>query len=56
MGLIQKIKDMFRGRWAAIKKFQFFDGIYDHSMDKYCSKLHKIWQADWVDKKDAGHM
>ena len=52
----QKIKDMFRGRWAALKKFQFFDGIYDHSMDKYCDKLHKIWQVDWVDKKDAGHM
>ena len=40
----QKIKDMFRGRWAALKKFSFFDGIYDHSMDKYCSKLHKIWE------------
>jgi triacylglycerol lipase len=42
----QKIKDMFRGRWAAIKKFQFFDGIYDHGMDKYCNKLHKIWENE----------
>ena len=28
----QKIKDMFRGRWQAIKKLQFFDGIYDLSL------------------------
>ena len=42
----QKIKDMFRGRWQAIKKLQFFDGIYDHNMDKYCSKLHKVWEHE----------
>ena len=42
----QKIKDMFRGRWQAIKKLQFFDGIYDHNMDKYCLKLHKVWEQD----------
>lgn len=42
----QKLKDMFRGRWQAFKKFQFFDGIYDHNMDKYCSKLHKIWENE----------
>ena len=42
---------MFRGRWAAIKKFQFFDGIYDHNMDKYCSKLHKLWEKDAYDHR-----
>ena len=42
----QKIKDMFRGRWRAIQKFQFFDGIMDHNMDKYCSKLHKVWEQE----------
>jgi len=46
LGRWQKLKDMFRGRWQALKKFQFFDGIYDHNMDKYCSKLHKIWEGE----------
>jgi triacylglycerol lipase len=31
----QRFKDKWRGRWAAIKKFQFFDGFYDHSMKYY---------------------
>ena len=47
----QKLKDMFRGRWAALKKFQFFDGIYDHNMDKYCSKLHKVWEGTVYDHR-----
>ena len=42
----QKTKDMFRGRWRAIQKFQFFDGIMDHNMDKYCLKLHKVWEKE----------
>jgi hypothetical protein len=42
----QKTKDMFRGRWRAIQKFQFFDGIMDHNMDKYCLKLHKVWERE----------
>jgi len=42
----QKTKDMFRGRWRAIQKFQFFDGIMDHNMDKYCLKLHKVWENE----------
>ena len=42
----QKLKDMWRGRWRALKKFQLFDGIYDHNMDKYCSKLHKLWEKE----------
>ena len=37
----QRFKDQLRGRWRALKKFQFFDGVYDHGLDKYCSKLHK---------------
>ena len=39
----QKVKDMFRGRWRAIQKFEFFDGILDHNMDKYCKNLHQQW-------------
>ena len=31
----QRIKDKLRGRWAAIKNFQFFDGFRDHSMVNY---------------------
>ena len=40
----QKIKDMFRGRWRALQKFQFFDGIMDHSMAKYSKNLHQQWK------------
>ena len=35
----QRFKDKTRGRWTAIKKFQFFDGIRDHDINKYCKKL-----------------
>ena len=35
----QRFKDKMRGRWTAIKKFQFFDGIRDHDINKYCKKL-----------------
>mgnify|MGYP003773995253 FL=1 len=31
----QRFKDKLRGRWAAIKKLQFFDGFRDHGMDNY---------------------
>jgi len=37
--LWQKCKDGCRGRWAAAKKFQFFDGIYDHNIALYSDKL-----------------
>lgn len=42
----QTAKDQWRSRLAAWKKFTFFDGAFDHSMDKYCKKLHKIWEED----------
>ena len=35
----QRFKDKMRGRWAAIRKLQFFDGIRDHDISKYCKKL-----------------
>ena len=38
----QKIKDSFRGRWCAMKNKQIFDGIYDHSIEHYSSKLKKF--------------
>ena len=37
----QVAKDQWRSRLAAWKKFTFFDGAFDHSMDKYCKKLHR---------------
>lgn len=37
----QKIKDQWRGRIAAFKKKQFFDGMYDHSMSHYIKALEK---------------
>lgn len=35
----QRCKDQFRGRWAAIRKLQLFDGIRDHDIGKYSNKL-----------------
>ena len=40
--LWQKVKDWFRGHRAALKKFQLFDGIYDHSIGEYSDKLKKL--------------
>ena len=37
----QRWKDRVRGYWAALKKFQFFDNFYDHSMDQYEAKVKK---------------
>jgi triacylglycerol lipase len=37
----QRFKDKLRGHWAAFKKFQFFDAMYDHSMDHYEAKVKK---------------
>lgn len=31
----QRIKDQWRGRWTALKKWQPFDGAYDHGMNYY---------------------
>jgi len=40
----QRFKDMMRGHWAAIKKLQLFDWLYDHSMDGYANKVSKAAQ------------
>jgi len=37
----QRIKDQLRGRWRALRKFQLFDGAFDHSMDLYLKKTDK---------------
>jgi triacylglycerol lipase len=31
----RKLKDKFRGKWAALRKGQPFDGLMDHSMENY---------------------
>lgn len=38
----QKFKDQLRGRWAAIKKFQLFDGVKDHSMNYYYTYISNM--------------
>ena len=35
-------EDAWRGRARAVKKLQFFDGMYDHSITGYADKLLKI--------------
>jgi len=46
-GSWQRFCDMLKGRWRAILKGQLFDGVYDHSMDKYCKKLYNIWKDEF---------
>lgn len=41
----QRIKDRFRGRLSAWKKLQFFDGVFDHSVSDYHSKLDKSFKV-----------
>ena len=42
----QIIKDGFRGIWAAIKKFQFFDFVRDHGMPNYIKYTSLIEKND----------
>jgi len=35
----EKFRDKLLSRFKAISKFQFFDGIYDHSMPRYLKKI-----------------
>ena len=35
----QRIKDQWRGRWEALKKFKLFDGLGDHAIGNYVDKL-----------------
>ena len=42
----QKIKDGWRGFWAACKNFQFFDFVADHGMPHYISKAGNIAKLD----------
>ena len=41
LSMWQRFKDSMRGRWAALKKFQVFDGVYDHSVTAYAKKICK---------------
>lgn len=38
----QRFKDHCRGRWYAFKKFQWFDGIRDHSMHYYYTYISNM--------------
>ena len=39
LSIWQRFKDRIRGRWAAWKKLQFFDGAFDHSISDYHTKI-----------------
>lgn len=41
MSFWQRVKDSWRGRVAALKKGQAFDGIYDHKAENYVKYLEK---------------
>ncbi len=53
----QRIKDQFRGRWAALKKKMPFDGIYDHGINYYIrytkEKLLDVGNDNNNDRKDG---
>ena len=38
----QRFKDMLRAHWRALRKFELFDALRDHSMDNYVNKLTNI--------------
>lgn len=38
----QRFKDRMRGRLKAWSKLQFFDGVYDHSIDAYAKKTRRM--------------
>ena len=40
----QRIKDMFRGHIAAVRKFQFFDSLRDHAIANYVHYTHVHWK------------
>ena len=40
-----------RGRWRALRKWQLFDGIYDHNIVGYSDKIKKIWENSNAPKK-----
>ena len=37
-----RIRDKFKGYAKAFQKFQFFNGLYDHSINLYVDKLKRI--------------
>lgn len=34
-----RVSNWFIGHWHAIKKLQFFDGLFDHGMDRYYNRV-----------------
>ena len=42
----QRWKDQWRGRFRAWRKFQLFDGAYDHSINEYVRKLKNVVLSD----------
>ena len=40
----QRLKDKVRGHFSSWRKFEFFDSLRDHSIDKYCQYMHRHWK------------
>jgi len=38
----QRFKDQWRGRYRALQKKQFFDGIFDHNINDYHNKIKNV--------------
>jgi hypothetical protein len=38
----QRIKDGWRGFWAAVKQFKFFDFVADHGMPNYIQHVDNL--------------
>ena len=39
----QRFKDQWRGRMRALSKGQPFDGVFDHSVEKYYNKVENVF-------------
>ena len=42
----QRVKDQFRGIWAAAKRYKFFDFVSDHAMPLYIEHCQSIAKDD----------
>lgn len=41
----QRVKDQWRGRYRALQKKQWFDGIFDHNINLYHSKIENVLRS-----------
>jgi len=44
----QRLKDRFRGYWAALKKRELFDSVYDHGMNRYIKRIKEYGAVEVI--------